>query len=99
MKKWTSEMLAVSMAGHDRGELFVVLDKIPPKDGEDAVYYLLADGRRRTLEHPKKKKQKHLQLIRHLPGELLAQMQDIYLDAHVRKILKSYREMQNLSEK
>ncbi len=98
MKSWTSDMLAISMAGHDKGGLFVVLEEIPPGDRDKATYYLLADGRRRTLEHPKKKKQKHVQLVRHLPKNVLSQMQEFTLDAQVRKILKSYRETQNLSE-
>ena len=48
-------MTAVSLAGHDTGKEYVVVDF-----DEDCVW--LADGRTRTLEHPKKKKQKHVQL-------------------------------------
>lgn len=80
-------MLAVSRAGHDKDSLYVVLE-------DDGTYYVLADGRRRTLDKPKKKKQKHVQIIRRLPEELLAQMQSMTLDAHVRKVLKQYRDMQ-----
>jgi ribosomal protein L14E/L6E/L27E len=83
MDKWKSELLAISRAGHDKDTLYVVLDS-------DDTYVWLTDGRRRTLEHPKKKKQKHVQLIRHLPEALLAQMNEITLDAHVRKILRAY---------
>ena len=42
-----------SLAGRDEGQLFFVLCT----DGE---YALLADGKRRKLENPKKKKLKHL---------------------------------------
>lgn len=42
-----------SIAGHDAGGLFIVLKT----DGEFA---LLADGRRRRLENPKRKKLRHL---------------------------------------
>ena len=87
MKVWKSEMLAVSRAGHDKGTLYVVL-------ADDGTYFWLADGKRKLLETPKKKKQMHVQVIRHLPDELLAQMQSITLDAHVRKILSNYRIMQ-----
>lgn len=83
MKEWKSELLAVSRAGHDKGTVYLVLDA-------DDVYFWLADGKRRKLENPKKKKQMHVQVIRHLPSELLAQMQSVTLDAHVRKILKEY---------
>lgn len=45
--------VVVSRAGHDREERFVVLST----DGE---YVLIADGKSRTLEKPKKKKRMHL---------------------------------------
>ncbi len=83
MKIWKSEMLAVSRAGHDRDTLYLVL-------GEEGDYLWLTDGRRRLLENPKKKKKIHVQIIKHLPEQLLAQMQEITLDAHVKKILKAY---------
>ena len=38
-----------SLAGHDRGGLFCVLDT-------DGPYLLLCDGKRRKLENPKRKK-------------------------------------------
>lgn len=86
MKIWKSEMLAVSRAGHDRDTLYLVLR-------EEGDYLWLTDGRRRLLENPKKKKKIHVQIIKHLPEQLLAQMQEITLDAHVKKILKAYSEI------
>lgn len=83
MKVWKSEMLAISRAGHDKDQVYVVLE-------DDGAYLWLTDGRRRLLENPKKKKRIHVQVIKHLPGELLEQMQNITLDAHVKKILKTY---------
>ena len=47
-----------SRAGRDRGRTFVVRKVL------DADYVLLVDGTLRTLEHPKKKKRKHLKLVR-----------------------------------
>ncbi len=84
MKEWTSTLLAVSLAGRDKGSLYVVLDS-------DETWVWLTDGKRRRLENPKRKKWKHVQVIRHLPEELLAQMRSFTLDAHVRKILAEYR--------
>ncbi len=78
-----ASMLAVSRAGHDKDNLYVVLD-------EDGTYLWLADGKRRTLASPKKKKKMHVQLIKHIPEEISDQMQEIRLDAHLRSILKSY---------
>ena len=42
-----------SLAGHDKGELFCVLDI----DGE---FLLLADGKHRKVESPKRKRAKHV---------------------------------------
>ena len=86
MRQRTSEMLAISRAGHDKDALYVVLD-------HDDTYVWLTDGKKRPLESPKKKKWKHVQVIRHLPEEILAQLRSFELDAHVRKILKDYRNL------
>jgi ribosomal protein L14E/L6E/L27E len=54
MKQLEMGMFARSLAGHDKGKLYVVLES----DGEFA---LLADGRLRTLDRPKRKRRKHIQ--------------------------------------
>jgi ribosomal protein L14E/L6E/L27E len=43
-----------STAGRDKGKLFFVLDT-------EELYLLLADGKTRKLEQPKRKKRKHTQ--------------------------------------
>lgn len=55
--------LAKSMAGHDRNHYYAVI-----REDEENVY--LANGTTRTLEHPKKKRKKHIQIIRQLPAEV-----------------------------
>lgn len=52
--------LAVSKSGHDKGQLFVVI-------GEDDRYLFLADGNLKSLEKPKKKNRKHVQVIKNVP--------------------------------
>lgn len=53
-------MLARSLAGHDRNKLYIIIRT-------DTEYVWLADGRCRTLENPKKKKKKHIQVIKRIP--------------------------------
>ena len=53
---------AVPKAGHDRGKLYVIVGY---EDGK----YLLADGKRRTLEKPRRKQRKHLEIL-HVQGGL-----------------------------
>ena len=49
-------MLAKSKAGHDKGQLYVIYDV-------DETYVYLVDGKIRTMDKPKKKKRKHVQII------------------------------------
>ena len=49
-------MLAKSKAGHDNGKTYVIY-------GVDDTYVYLVDGKHRTIENPKKKKRKHIQII------------------------------------
>ena len=46
--------IVVSKAGRDQGRRFVVLEEI------DRDFVLVADGKLRTMERPKKKRRKHL---------------------------------------
>ena len=48
--------VVVSTAGRDQGELFYVID-------EDPVYLMLANGKDRTLDKPKRKKRRHVQKV------------------------------------
>lgn len=49
--------LAYSLAGHDRKKIYVIIK-------EEADYVWLADGNIRTLDNPKKKNKKHIQIIK-----------------------------------
>ncbi len=48
---------AYSKAGHDKSQLYVIV-------AEDVDYVWLCDGRLKTLNQPKKKRKKHVQLIK-----------------------------------
>lgn len=50
-------MFATSKAGHDKGKLYIII-----KEEEEYVY--LADGRLKPVDAPKKKKKKHIQIIK-----------------------------------
>ena len=56
MERYEAGMLARSMAGHDKGHVYVIIDV-------DEAYVYLVDGVLRTLARPKKKKKKHVQII------------------------------------
>ena len=48
--------VVVSTAGRDQGELFYVI-------GEEPLYVILANGKDRSLDKPKRKKRKHVQKV------------------------------------
>ena len=48
--------VVMTTAGRDQGKLFYVI-------GTDPVFLLLANGKDRTLEKPKRKKRKHIQKV------------------------------------
>ena len=48
--------VVASAAGRDQGKLFYVI-------GTDETYLMLANGKDRTLEKPKRKKRKHVQKV------------------------------------
>ena len=78
--------LAKSLAGHDKGDVYIILEA-----SETEV--LLINGENRTMEHPKKKKQKHIQLIKNLPKDVedLAADMDHLTDLSAKRLLKIYR--------
>lgn len=51
----TVGQIAISKAGHDKGETFVIVSL-------DSKYVYICDGKHRKLENPKKKKIIHLSL-------------------------------------
>ena len=48
--------VVISTAGRDKNELFYVIDA-------DPLYLMLANGKDRTLDKPKRKKRKHVQKV------------------------------------
>lgn len=57
MRELAIGMPALSMAGHDRGKIYVII-----RETDEYVY--LVDGITKTAEKPKKKKKKHIQVTK-----------------------------------
>lgn len=57
---------ATSKAGHDKDRLYLIV-------GEEGECVYLCDGRLRGVEHPKKKKKKHIQIIHSSATDTLVQ--------------------------
>ena len=48
--------IVVSLAGHDKDKAFIITSVVSDK------FVLIADGKARTLEHPKLKQKRHLRV-------------------------------------
>lgn len=73
----------VSLQGRDIGRGFIITQIV------DEQYVMLADGDTRKLDHPKKKKLKHLHLKPVLMQDAAERLNSRQLqDAQVRKLLK-----------
>ncbi|MDO4633088.1 MAG: KOW domain-containing RNA-binding protein [Eubacteriales bacterium] len=83
MERFEPGMLAWSRAGHDLGTLYVILSV-----SEDSV--MLVDGRLRTLARPKKKKKKHIQVIRRIPEELAGMPEANLRDEDIRRVIRRF---------
>lgn len=83
-------ILVQSLAGHDKGQFFVII-------GEEAEYVSLVDGKTRTLEKPKRKNKKHIQVIYDSQQEQRKQLLDERVtDTQIRRFIQCYeRESQS----
>lgn len=77
--------MAKSIAGHDKTEVYVVI-----REDGDAVY--LANGKNRTVTSPKRKKLKHVQLIKNIPAEVSAvsEKENDLNDLWIKRVISIY---------
>ena len=83
MREFCTGMFARSLAGHDKENLYIIVRR-------EEQFAWVADGKTRTLEKPKKKKWKHLQVFYEIPGpicELQAQGKPLR-DEVIKKCIK-----------
>lgn len=83
---YAKAQIVCSLAGHDKGELFCVLDT-------DGKYLLLCDGKRRRMAHPKRKKAIHVALageFEHPDLEKIRAGQEVS-DNEIRRALAAFR--------
>lgn len=82
--------LASSKAGHDKDKIYVIIR-------EDREYVWLADGKIRTVANLKKKRKKHIQVIKCFHNErieaLLSEGRNVS-DLEIMMVLKNYKKQQ-----
>ena len=86
--------LASSKAGHDKGKIFIITE-------EEHEYVWLADGKTKTQSHPKKKKKKHIQIIKVYQDEEIRKrllQKETIKDEEIRKVIKTYKKESIIQE-
>ena len=81
MEKAKKGMVAWSRAGHDTGCLYIIADT-------DEEYAYLVDGKIRTLQNPKKKKWKHIQVKYEIPALLQKPSWDEIRNEDIKRAIK-----------
>jgi ribosomal protein L14E/L6E/L27E len=79
--------IVLSLAGHDRGHLFLVLK-------EEGDFVWLADGKERKLDAPKRKRRKHVRGVgtsAH-PAIIRLQRGEPVCDSDLRRALAAFRD-------
>ncbi len=79
--------MVYSKDGHDKGEMMLV-------HSLEGSFVYVVDGKRRTLDKPKKKNPKHLQPTHYVDAEVAKCLveKEYLLDATIRKTIKMYKE-------
>ncbi|MDD6380554.1 MAG: KOW domain-containing RNA-binding protein [Lachnospiraceae bacterium] len=78
-------LMGRSLAGHDKGQVYVVIR-------EDDGFCYLANGTTKTIDSPKKKKYRHLQLIKKMPAEVqqISDEENDLTDLLIKRVIKIY---------
>jgi len=80
-------MLAFSLAGHDAKKIYIIIE-------ETDEYVFLCDGVIKTIDRPKKKRKKHIQIVK---KEIDASLQDRirkkekYTNEEIKRAIKLFR--------
>lgn len=77
--------IVVSLAGRDKGKLFLILET-------DGDHVLIADGRGRRQEKPKRKKRKHIQFVSESDSYAAAKIRngEKVLNSEIRKAIAEF---------
>ena len=93
MEEISKSDIIVSTAGRDQGKLFYVI-------GTEGVYVLIANGKDRKLEHPKRKKLKHVRLVTRTESRVAEKIKSggRVLNSELRRDLAAFRQTQGQNQ-
>lgn len=74
---------ARSLSGHDRNQTYLVKEK-------DERFVYLVNGTTKSLDTPKKKSIKHIQIVKNLPEEVIEILSENMTDLTIKRAIKAY---------
>ena len=77
---------ARSKSGHDKNQIYLIKEK-------DEKFVYLVNGTTRTLDMPKKKNAKHIQIIKNLPIEVTEILEENLSELTVKRSIKQNCQM------
>lgn len=82
--------IVISRAGHDKGEHFVIVKS-------DSEYVYLVDGVFRTVDKPKKKNKKHVQLIHFKDDNLIKKCakNEKMINEEIKRAIKMFKDLKS----
>lgn len=89
MSNIVAGMLAKSLAGHDKDNIYYI-ERV-----EGELVYLI-DGSLRTLEKPKRKNRKHIQVIHNIEETVNFIAENKANNEKIKKLIKEYKKEHNI---
>lgn len=86
MEEYRAGVFVTSKAGHDKNKLYIIIKA-------DSEYVYLVDGKYKTLETPKKKNIKHVQIINKIEEALAAKISksETVRNEEIKRAIKLYK--------
>ncbi|NLP35233.1 MAG: hypothetical protein GX359_08590 [Clostridiales bacterium] len=82
----------IATAGHDAGRCYVIINI-------DKEYVYLVDGNIRTLDRPKKKKLKHVNLLKHFDSNLAEKItNNVVTNEEIKRAIKLWKDRNSSKE-
>lgn len=90
MVEYKKGYFARSKAGHDKGKLYIIIEGTQETGSEDFVY--VSDGELKSLEKPKRKSVKHIQIIKSCDDKIdtLIQRGQAIRNEDIKRAIKTY---------
>ena len=81
---------AKSLSGHDKDQIYLLWKK-------EGRFAYLVDGRLHKTEKPKKKSEKHYQIVKHIPESVREMLEEseLWNDDVIRRAVKAYERITN----